>query len=48
VYFYDYDKYVGYIINSMDYSELQRFRLALYQKYQKLIKFTPLREVDRD
>ena len=48
VYFYDYDKYVWYIISQMDYSELQRFRLAIYQKYQKQIKFTPFREVDRE
>jgi len=48
VYFYDYDKFVWYIISQMDYSTLQKFRLSLYQKYQKQIKFTPFREVDRD
>ena len=40
VYFYEYDEYIGYIIQNMDFSELQRLRLHLYQKYQKLIKFT--------
>ena len=40
VYFYDYDNYVGYIVKNMWYSNLQRFRLRCYQKYQKQIKFT--------
>ena len=40
VFFYDYDDFVGYIIQHMDFSELQRFRLKIYQKYQKEIKFT--------
>lgn len=46
VYFYDYDDYVKYIIDSMDYSQLQRFRLNIYNKYQKLIKFSSFGEVD--
>ena len=40
VFFYDYDDFVWYIIQHMDFSELQRFRLKIYQKYQKEIKFT--------
>lgn len=48
VYFYDYDEYIGYIIQNMDYSELQRFRLRVYQKYQKQIKFTKFWESDVD
>lgn len=46
VFFYDYDEYIWYIIQSMDYSQLQRLRLNLYQKYQKLIKFTKFVEND--
>lgn len=46
VYFYDYDEYAWYIIQNMEFSELQRFRLNLYNKYHKLIKFTPFWEVD--
>lgn len=48
VYFYDYDSYIWYIIQNMDLSELQRLRLKIYQKYQKLIKFTKFWEIDRD
>ena len=48
VYFYDYDEYIGYIIQNMDYSELQRFRLRVYKKYQKQIKFTKFWESDVD
>lgn len=40
VFFYDYDDFVGYIVQHMDYSELQRLRLRIYQLYQKEIKFT--------
>ena len=46
VYFYDYDDYFAYIIQHLDYSDLQKFRLALYKKYQKLIKFTRFVEND--
>ena len=46
VYFYDYDDYVGYIIQHMDYSDLQKLRLNIYNKYHKLIKFTPFWEVN--
>lgn len=48
VYFYDYDSYIWYIIQNMDLAELQRLRLKIYQKYQKLIKFTKFWELDRD
>lgn len=48
VYFYDYDDFVWYIIQHMDYSELQRFRLKIYQKYQKQIKFTKFIETNKD
>lgn len=41
VFFYDYDDYVKYIINDMDYSTLQKLRLNIYKNYQKQIKFTP-------
>lgn len=46
VYFYDYDQYIWYIIQNMDFSDLQRLRLNLYQKYQKLIKFTKFWDVN--
>ena len=48
VYFYEYDEYIGYIIQNMDYSDIQKLRLNIYNKYQKLIKFTPFWEVDLD
>ena len=48
VFFYDYDDYVKYIIDSMSYSELQRLRLNIYNKYQKLIKYTKFWEKDND
>ena len=48
VYFYDYDSYVEYIINDLPYSELQKLRLNIYNKYQKLIKFTRFWEIDKD
>ena len=48
VFFYDYDDFVWYIIQHMDYSELQKFRLKLYQKYQKLIKFTKFIEKNNE
>ena len=46
VYFYDYDDYFAYIIHHMDYSDLQKLRLAIYKKYQPLIKFTKFIESD--
>lgn len=48
VYFYDYDEFIGYIIKNMEYSELQKLRFNIYQKYLKLIKFTPFKESDKD
>ena len=48
VFFYDYDDYVGYIIQHMDYSDLQKLRLNIYNKYHKLIKFTPFWEVNME
>lgn len=42
VFFLDYDDYFKYIIDNMEYSHLQKFRLNIY-KYalsKKLIKFT--------
>ena len=48
VYFYDYDQYIDYILKQLDYSELQRLRLNIYNRYQKLIKFTKFWEVDLD
>ena len=48
VYFYDYDEYIDYILKQMDYSEIQRLRLNIYNMYQKLIKFTKFWEVDLD
>ena len=48
VFFYDYDDLVDYIIHHLDYSDLQKFRLAIYQKYQKQIKFTRFIEANND
>ena len=48
VFFYDYDEYFGYIIQHMDYSDLQRLRFDIYKKYQKLIKFTKFIEDDNN
>lgn len=48
VYFYDYDDYFAYIIQRMDLGDLQRLRLAIYKKYQKLIKFTKFIESDNN
>ena len=48
VYFYDYDDYVGYIIQHMDYSVLQRFRLNLYNCYKDFITFKKFWEIDKD
>lgn len=46
VFFYDYDDYAKYIIDHMDYSELQKFRLNIYNYYHKLIKFSQFSEYD--
>ena len=48
VYFYEYDDMAWYIIQHMEYSEIQRLRLHLYQKYQKLIAFTKFIEQDKN
>ena len=48
VYFYDYDNLMGYIIQNMEYSDLQKLRLNIYNKYHKLIKFTPFTEMDNN
>lgn len=48
VYFYEYDDYVGYIIQHMDYSDIQKLRLNIYNKYHKLIKFTKFWEFDNN
>lgn len=48
VYFYDYDNYIWYIIQNMDFSDLQKLRLNIYNKYHKLIKFTPFSEQNKD
>lgn len=48
VYFYDYDNLTGYIIQNMEYSDLQKLRLNIYNKYHKLIKFTPFTEMDNN
>lgn len=46
VFFYDYDKYIGYIIQNLDYSDLQRLRLKLFQLYKKQIKYTKFGETN--
>jgi len=48
VYFYDYDDIIGYIIKNMDYSDLQKLRLNIYNTYHKLVKFTPFTEMDKN
>lgn len=48
VYFYDYDDIIGYIIKNMDYSDLQKLRLNIYNSYHKLVKFTPFSEMDKN
>jgi hypothetical protein len=40
------DKYSDYIINHMSYSDLQKLRLNIYNKYYKEVKFTPFSESD--
>lgn len=48
VYFYDYDDLIDYILHHMDYSDFQRLRLAIYQKFQKKVKFTRFVESDNN
>ena len=48
VYFYDYDNYAWYIIQNMEYSVLQKFRLNIYNHYHKLVKFTSFSEIDNN
>ena len=48
VYFYDYDEYIGYIVQNMEYSDLQKLRLNIYNKYHKLVKFTPFSEISNN
>lgn len=48
VFFYDYDEYIDYILKQLSYSELQRLRLNIYNKYRKLIKYTKFGELDKD
>lgn len=48
VYFYDYDDLIDYILHHMDYSDFQRLRLNIYQKYQKQVKFTRFVECDNN
>lgn len=46
VWFVDRDKYSDYVIEHMSYSDLQKLRLNIYNKYYKLVKFTPFTEND--
>lgn len=48
VWFVDRDKYTDYIIEHMEYSDLQKLRLNIYNKYYKLVKFTPFSEIDNN
>lgn len=48
VWFVDRDKYSDYVINNMEYSDLQKLRLNIYNKYYKLVKFTPFSESDNN
>ena len=48
VYFYDYDEYIGYIIQNMSYSDIQKLRLNIYNYYHKFIKFTSFWEVNEN
>ena len=48
VYFYDYDDLIDYILHHMDYSDFQRLRLSIYQKFQKKVKFTRFVESDNN
>jgi len=48
VWFVDRDKYSDYVCTHMDYSDLQKLRLNIYNKYYKFVKFTPFKEVDKN
>lgn len=42
------DKYTDYVINNMSYSDLQKLRLNIYNKYYKEVKFKRFSEVDNN
>lgn len=46
IYFYDYDKYVEFMLNCLSYSELQKLRLNIYNYFHKKITFTYFKEDD--
>lgn len=46
VWFVDRDKYTDYIVDHMEYSDLQKLRLNMYNANYKLVKFTPFSESD--
>lgn len=48
VFFYDYDNYVGCILNHLSESALDRLRLNIFKKYHYLIKFTKFWECDNN
>lgn len=48
VWFVDRDKYSDYVCTHMEYSDLQKLRLNIYNKYYKLVKFTPFTEQDNN
>ena len=48
VWFVDRDEYSDYVINNMEYSDLQKLRLNIYNKYYKQVKFTPFSETDNN
>lgn len=44
--FVDYDEYIWYILNNMEYSDLERLRLRLFNTYKNQIKYTKFWEED--
>lgn len=44
--FYDYDKYVEYILNQLSYSELWKLRVNIYNHLKKYVNFTRFIECD--
>lgn len=40
VWFYDYSKLIGEILSEMEYSQIQRLRLSIYNEYKHYINFT--------
>lgn len=48
VFFVDYDKYTGHIIQNMEYSDLQKLRLNIFNQCYKLLKYVPFKETDKD